>query len=109
MISYDDFLKVEMEAGTVVSVEDFPEARNPAYKLKIDFGGERILSSSAQITAYYKKEDLLGKQVVAVTNFPPKRIAGFKSECLVLGFQISPTGVVLIQPERPVPLGTRLF
>lgn len=108
MIEFNDFCKIEILAGTVLSVEDFPEARKPAYKVKIDFGKGRIMTSSAQITALYRKEDLLGKQILAVTNFPPKKIAGFKSECLILGFQVSPTEVVLIHPERLVPPGTRV-
>src|SRR5690606_39871278 len=85
MINWSDFEKIEMRTGTVVKVEDFPEARKPAYKLHIDFGELGIRKTSAQITKLYSKEDLLGKQLVAVINFPPKQIANFMSECLVLG------------------------
>ena len=85
MISWLDFEKIEMRTGTVVKVEDFPEARKPAYKLHIDFGELGVKKTSAQITKLYTKEDLLGKQLVAVVNFPPKQIANFMSECLVLG------------------------
>ena len=85
MISWLDFEKIEMRTGTVVKVEDFPEARKPAYKLHIYFGELGVKKTSAQITKLYTKEDLLGKQLVAVVNFPPKQIANFMSECLVLG------------------------
>lgn len=85
MISWLDFEKIEMRTGTVVKVEDFPEARKPAYKLHIDFGELGVKKTSAQVTKLYKKENLLGKQLVAVVNFPPKQIANFMSECLVLG------------------------
>lgn len=85
MISWLDFEKIEMRTGTVVKVEDFPEARKPAYKLHIDFGELGVKKTSAQVTKLYTKEDLLGKQLVAVVNFPPKQIANFMSECLVLG------------------------
>lgn len=108
MIAWNDFGKVEMRAGTVVKVEDFPEARNPSYKLKIDFGKYGIKKSSAQITKLYKKEDLLGRQVIAVMNFPPKQIANFISECLVLGVVLENKEVVLLQPERKVPNGYRV-
>ena len=84
-INFEDFSKVDMRIGTITEVNDFPEARNPAYKLTIDFGELGTRRSSAQITTLYSKEDLLNKAVVAVVNFPPKQIANFKSECLVLG------------------------
>ncbi|MCC2673025.1 MAG: export-related chaperone CsaA [Armatimonadetes bacterium] len=107
-ISWGDFERVELRAGTVLEVREFPAARKPAYQLRIDFGplGERW--SSAQITTYYDAEQLVGKQVLAVLNFPPKRIAGFKSEVLVTGFVLEDGSVVLAQPERPVPNGSKL-
>jgi tRNA-binding protein len=108
MITWKDFEKVEMRVGTIIEVNDFPEARNPAYKLKIDFGRLGVKKSSAQITKLYRKEDLLNKQVIAVTNFPPKQIANFISECLVLGVVLENKEVVLLQPERKVPNGYRI-
>lgn len=109
-ISFDDFLKVDIRVGTIVAVEDFPEARRPAYRLRVDFGPEiGIKKSSAQLPALYAKEDLLGRQVAAVVNFPPKQVGKFMSEVLVLGFPDGEGSVVLIQPERPVPNGGRLY
>ncbi|MEM4270583.1 MAG: tRNA-binding protein [Candidatus Pacearchaeota archaeon] len=108
MISWRDFEKMEMRVGTILEVKDFPEAKNPSYKLKIDFGKFGIKQSSAQITKLYKKEDLIGKQVIAVTNFPPKQIANFMSECLVLGVILDNEEVVLLQPERSVKNGLRV-
>ncbi|MCD6127156.1 MAG: tRNA-binding protein [Methanomicrobia archaeon] len=108
MITWEDFEKIEMRVGTVLEVEDFPEARKPSYKMKIDFGEFGIKKSSAQITKLYRKEDLIGKQVIAVTNFPPKQIANFMSECLVLGVILNEKEVVLLQPERTVPNGLRI-
>ncbi len=108
MIDWSDFEKVEMRIGTVLEVEDFPKAKNPSYKLKIDFGGFGIKKSSAQITSLYKKDNLVGKQVVAVTNFPPKQIADFMSECLVLGVVLENNDVVILEPERAVPNGIRI-
>ncbi len=107
-ITWDDFEKIEMRIGTIIKVEDFPEAKKPAYKLWIDFGELGIKKSSAQITKLYKKEELLNKQVIAVVNFPPKQIANFMSECLVLGVILENNEVVLLQPERPVPNGYRI-
>ncbi|HDD36711.1 MAG: tRNA-binding protein [Archaeoglobaceae archaeon] len=107
-ITWDDFEKIEMRVGTIIKVEDFPEAKKPAYKLWIDFGELGIKKSSAQITKLYKKEELLNKQVIAVVNFPPKQIANFMSECLVLGVILENNEVVLLQPERPVPNGYRI-
>lgn len=104
MISYEDFDNVEIRAGTIIEVNDFPKARKPAYQLTIDFGAEGIKRSSAQITNLYEKQTLLGKQVLAVVNFPPKQIANFFSECLVLGV-VTQVGVVLLQTERPVANG----
>jgi len=108
MITWDDFEKVEIRVGTILEVKDFPEAKNPAYKLKIDFGKYGIKNSSAQITKLYSKEHLLNKQVIAVTNFPPKQIADFISECLVLGVVLENKQVVLLGPERKVPDGYRI-
>jgi len=108
MITWDDFEKVEMMVGTIIEADDFPEARNPSYKLKIDFGKLGIKKSSAQVTKLYKKEDLVEKQVICVANFPPKQIAGFMSECLVLGVVIENKEVVLLQPERKTPNGYRI-
>lgn len=109
MISYDDFLKVEMRVGTILEVEDFPRAKKPSFRLKIDFGPFGVKVSSAQITDYYSQKDLRGKQVIAVTNFPPKNIAGFLSEVLVLGAVLEDGKVVLLKPEREVPNGTRIL
>lgn len=108
-IEWDDFARVELRVGTVVAVEAFPEARKPAWKLTIDFGetiGTR--RSSAQITALYAEEDLLGQQVLAVVNFPPKRIGPFSSECLVTGLHREDGAVVLVRPTEPVPDGAKL-
>lgn len=110
MIHYDDFHKVEIHVGTVIAAEDFPQARKPAYKLTIDFG--EILGnkrSSAQITILYTKEVLIGRQVIAVTNFPPRQIANFFSEVLVLGSVDTEGVVTLLQPERNVENGTRIL
>lgn len=109
MISYDDFLKVEMRVGTILEVEDFPRAKKPSFRLKIDFGPFGVKVSSAQITDFYSKEELRGKQVIAVTNFPPKNIAGFLSQVLVLGAVLEDGKVVLLEPEREVPNGTRIL
>ncbi|MBV7528464.1 tRNA-binding protein [Chitinophaga sp. sic0106] len=109
LITWQDFEKVEMRVGTVVEVNDFPEARNPSYQLVIDFGQEiGLRKSSAQITVLYKKEELLGKQVVAVVNFPKKQIARFMSECLVLGAVGADKSVTLLQPGLPVENGLRI-
>ena len=108
-IEWSDFEKVELRAGTIVAVEAFPEARKPAYKLTVDFGELGTRRSSAQITALYSMAELIGRQVVAVVNFPPKRIAGFVSECLVTGFADAKGDVALISPTHPVPNGAKLF
>ena len=107
MITWQDFENVEMRVGTVIDVQDFPEANKPAYKLTIYFG-DCVKRSSMQITALYKKEELVGRQVVCVTNFPPKQIANFMSECLTTGF-LTEQGVVLLRPERKVPNGLRVM
>lgn len=109
-IDFNDFLKVDIRVGTVVRVEPFPEARNPAYKLWVDFG-EPIgtKKSSVQVTVHYQPDDLLGRQVAAVTNFPARQIGPFMSEILVLGFPDGDGNVVVIGPERTVPNGGRLF
>jgi len=108
MITWNDFEKVEIRVGTVIDIQDFPEAKNPAYKLKIDFGEAGVRKSSAQITKLYNKEELINKQVLAVLNFPSKQVANFISECLVLGFVLGNKEVVLLQPERKVPNGLRI-
>lgn len=109
-ISYDDFTKVDIRVGTIRAVEAFPEARKPAYKLTIDFGGEiGTKRSSAQITGYYAADALVGRQVLAVVNFPPKRIGPFTSEVLCLGLPDAESAVVLVGPDHAVPDGARLF
>jgi len=108
MITWDDFEKIDMRVGTVQAVNDFPKARNPAYQLIIDFGELGIRKSSAQITRFYSKEQLVGRQVIAIVNFPPKQIADFMSECLVLGVMGDNKEITLLQPERPVPDGFRI-
>jgi len=102
VITFDDFKKIEISVGTIKDIKDFPEAKKPAYQLMIDFGEKGIKKSSAQITKLYKKEQLLGKQIIAITNFPVKQIANFKSECLVLGVVGKDNEIVLLQPERKV-------
>lgn len=108
-INWSDFEKVELRAGTILEVLDFPEARKPAYKLKVDFGPLGIKWSSAQITKHYTKEELIGKQVVAVINFPEKQIAKFMSQCLVTGFADSDGDVALTSINIPVPNGAKMF
>ena len=107
-ITWSDFEKVEIRTGTVVAVEAFPQARKPAYKLTIDFGELGIKRTSAQLTTLYQMDELVGKQVVAVVNFPPKQIATFMSECLVLGAVANDSTVTLLQTERPTQNGLRI-
>ena len=108
-IAFDDFLKVDIRAGRVVEAEPFPEARKPAFKLRIDFGPEiGVKRSSAQITELYDPEDLVGRQVLAVVNFPPRQIGPFMSEVLTLGVSDAEGRVVLLAPDREVPLGARM-
>ncbi len=109
-IGFDDFLKVDIRIGKIVSAEDYPEAKKPSYKLKIDFGkGIGVKQSSAQITCLYDKQQLVGKQVLAVVNFPPKQIGKFMSEVLTLGVPDEKGNVVLLEPERDVSIGVRMF
>jgi tRNA-binding protein len=107
-ITWAEFEQVELRVGTVLEVEDFPEARKPAYKLKVDFGEFGVKRSSAQVKHLYSKEELTGRQVVGVINFPPKQIANFFSEALITGFYLPSGEVVLAQPERKVPNGAKL-
>jgi tRNA-binding protein len=108
-ITYEDFDKVEIRVGKVIKVEDFPKARKPAYKLWIDFGDFGVKKSSAQITKLYEKEELVGQLITAVTNFPPRQVADFMSEVLVLGVVQDNNEIVLIKPDRDVSLGQRIL
>ena len=108
MLTWSDFEKVEIRTGTVLAAESFPQARKPAYKLTIDFGEFGTKRTSAQLTALYQAEELVGKQIVAVVNFPPKQIATFMSECLILGAVGEDGTVTLLQPERSTPNGLRI-
>lgn len=108
-ITYDDFAKVDVRVGRIVQVDDFPQARKPAYKLRIDFGPELgVKTSSAQITKYYQSAGLKDRLVLAVVNFPPRQIANYFSEVLTLGVVLGEGDIVLVQPDRDVPLGTRI-
>ena len=107
-ITFDDFVKVDIRVGRVLRVEDFPKARKPAYKLWIDFGELGIKKTSAQITRVYRLENLQDRYVIAVVNFTPKQVADFTSEVLVLGAMLDNDEVVLLQSDRPVPLGSRI-
>jgi len=108
-ISWEDFEKVELRVGEIIAVDEFPEARKPAWKMTVDFGKEiGTKRSSAQITDLYDAEKLIGKQVLAVVNFPPKQIGPFMSECLVTGFSNQDGAIVLAVPDRPVEKGSRL-
>ena len=108
MITWNDFEKIDIRVGTILEADDFAKARKPAYKLKIDFGEMGVKNSSAQITSLYTKEDLIGKQIVAVVNFPPKQIADFISECLVLGVYNEKNEVVLLQPTHATGNGNKI-
>lgn len=108
MLTWDDFEKVDIRVGTIISAEDFPNAKKPAYQLTIDFGEYGTKKSSAQITTLYTKDELPGRQVIAVVNFPPKQIAGFFSECLVLGVYNQNKDVVLLEPSQPVANGCKI-
>lgn len=108
MLTWAEFENVDMRVGTIVAVNDFPKAHNPSYQLTIDFGDLGIKKSSAQITKLYEKETLLDRQVIAVVNFPPKQIANFISECLVLGLVGDDKKITLLSPERKVPNGQRV-
>ena len=107
-INWDDFEKIDIRAGTITEVTDFPKAKKPAYQITIDFGELGTKQSSAQITTVYTKEELIGKQVIAIVNFPPRQIANFFSECLVLGVYTDKKEVVLLQPERKVENGWKI-
>ncbi len=104
--SFEDFQNIDLRVGTILSAESFPEARKPAYKLTINFGAHGTKQSTAQITKQYNAEELLGRQVVAVFNFPPKKVAGFKSEVLVLGATPDADDVILLSPENELPNGS---
>ncbi len=108
-ISWEDFEKVELRVGTIVRAEEFPKARKPAYKLWVDLGEIGVKQSSAQITLHYQASELVGKQVVCITNFPPRQIADFRSEVLTTGFADADGAVVLAVPDKPVPNGSSLF
>ena len=107
-LSWSEFSKVEMYVGTILSANNFEEAKNPAYKLEIDFGPHGIKKSSAQITDLYSLDDLIGKQIIGVLNFPPKQIANMMSECLVLGAMSNSIGVSLLKPDIKVENGTKV-
>ena len=107
-ITWDDFAKIEIRVGTITEINDFPKAKNPAWQVSIDFGEMGIKKSSAQITHLYDKGSLVGKQVVAVVNFPPKQIANFFSECLILGVYTDKKEVVLLTPDMPVENGWKI-
>lgn len=108
MISWNDFEKIDIRTGTIMEAREFPKARKPAFQLTIDFGEAGIKKSSAQITKFYSLDSLAGRQVIAVINFPPKQIAGFISECLVLGIYDENNDVVLLQPAHQVPNGSKI-
>ena len=109
-VSFDDFLKVDLRVGRIIDAQDFPEARNPAYRLKVDLGPQiGVLQSSAQITLHYTPESLVGRLVVGVVNFPPRQIGPMRSQCLITGFHDDAGAVRLCIPDGDVPIGTRLL
>jgi tRNA-binding protein len=108
-ITYEHFEKVDIRAGKIIKVDDFPKARKPAYKLWIDFGELGVKKASAQITKLYRKDDLVGRLIIAVTNFPPRQIGDFMSEVLILGVVVDDDKVVLVQPDSEVPPGKRIL
>ena len=108
-ITYEHFEKVDIRAGKIIKVDDFPKARKPAYKLWIDFGELGVKKASAQITKLYRKDDLVGKFIIAVTNFPPRQIGDFMSEVLILGVVLDDDKVILVQPDSEVPPGKRIL
>ena len=108
MISWEDFEKIDIRIGTIIEALPFAKAKKPAYKLKIDFGNEGVKKTSAQITTFYKEDELIGKQIIAVVNFPAKQIADFMSECLVLGVYNENKEVILLQPERQTINGNKV-
>ena len=108
MITWEDFEKIDIRTGTIIDAKAFPEAKKPAYQLTLDFGTLGIKKSSAQITTLYTPEQLIGKQILAVVNFPPKKIASFSSECLVLGVIGNKKNIILLQPERKVDNGLNI-
>ena len=108
MITWDDFDKIDMRLGTIIAAKSFEKAKKPSYQLKVDFGEIGIKNSSAQVTHHYSAEELIGRQVIAVINFPPKQIANFFSECLVLGVYDANKNVILLQPERSIANGFKI-
>lgn len=108
MITWSDFEKIDIRAGTIIKAEHFPKAKKPAYQLLVDFGDSGVKRSSAQITTFYRPEDLVGRQVLGVLNFPPRQIANFSSECLILGVYDQHNNVILLEPERAVKNGSKV-
>ena len=108
MVNIDNFKKIELRIGTIIEVNEFPEARNPTYQLKIDFGGFGIRQSSAKVIDHYSKEDLIDRQIVAVVNFPTKKVANFNSEVLVLGTDGNDKGIILLDVDKPIQNGVKI-
>jgi tRNA-binding protein len=109
LCTFDDFLQIDMRVGEIVAVEDFPRARNPSYKIRVNFGGDIGEKWSSAQAAHYAREELIGRQVIAVVNFAPKNIAGFMSECLILGVPDADGKVSLLTTTRPAPIGGRVY